>query len=80
MHITVLGATGATGQELTRQALARGHTVTAVARDPARVPDSPNLIRVAADVRVADAIAAALTDSEVVLSGLGVAKGTNRAS
>ncbi|WP_406430713.1 SDR family oxidoreductase [Streptomyces sp. NBC_00631] len=77
MHVTVLAASGAVGLALTRQALERGHTVTAVARTPARitVPDSPRLTRVAADAHDPASIAEALRDSEVVLSGLGVAKG-----
>lgn len=37
MHLTILAASGATGLELTRQALDRGHTVTAIARDPERI-------------------------------------------
>ncbi|MEU8935494.1 NAD(P)H-binding protein [Streptomyces sp. NPDC048409] len=77
MNVTILAASGAVGLALTRQAVERGHTVTAVARDPARitVPDSPRLIRVAADVRDPAGMARALDGSEVVLSGLGVAKG-----
>ena len=77
MHVTILAASGATGLALTRQALERGHTVTAVARTPSRivVPDSPRLTRLAADVRDPQAMAAALRGSETVLSGLGVAKG-----
>lgn len=77
MHLTVLGASGAMGHELTRQALERGHTVTAVARDPSRIliPDSERLKRVSADVREPQSIARALVDSTIVLSGLGVAKG-----
>jgi uncharacterized protein YbjT (DUF2867 family) len=77
MHLTILAASGGTGLELTRQALDRGHTVTAIARTPERitVPDSDRLTRVKADVRDADAISAALNGSEVVLSGLGVAEG-----
>ncbi|GGN07839.1 NAD(P)-dependent oxidoreductase [Streptomyces fuscichromogenes] len=77
MNITVLAASGAVGLALTRQALERGHTVTAVARTPARVtvPDSPRLTRVAADVRDPAGIAQALRGSEIVLSGLGIAKG-----
>jgi uncharacterized protein YbjT (DUF2867 family) len=53
------------------------HTVPAVARDPGRLdlPDSPSLTRVAADVTDPGSVAAALRGSEVVLSGLGVAKG-----
>jgi uncharacterized protein len=77
MQLTILAASGATGRELTRQALERGHTVTAIARTPARIPgpDSDRLIRVAADVYDPDSVKAALRDSQVVLSGLGVADG-----
>jgi hypothetical protein len=77
MNLTVLGASGATGLQVTRQALERGHTVTAVARTPAKVtvPDSDRLTRIAADVLDHDAIAAALAGSSVILSGLGVTEG-----
>jgi hypothetical protein len=73
MRIAVLAAAGATGLELTRQALERGHTVTAIARTPDRiaVPDSPLLTRAAADVTEPGSLAAALGDAEVLLSGLG---------
>ena len=77
MELTILAASGATGLELTRQALERGHTVTAIARTPQRiaVPDSARLIRVAADVRDPHSIAAALEGRKIVLSGLGIAGG-----
>lgn len=77
MELTILAASGATGLELTRQALDRGHTVTAIARTPDRiaVPESPRLIRVAADVRNPESIAAALAGQKIVLSGLGIAGG-----
>jgi uncharacterized protein YbjT (DUF2867 family) len=77
MELTILAASGATGLELTRQALERGHTVTAIARTPERiaVADSSRLIRVAADVRDPRSIAAALAGRKTVLSGLGNAGG-----
>jgi uncharacterized protein YbjT (DUF2867 family) len=77
MNLTVLGATGATGRELTRQALQRGHAVTAIARDPARitVADHGRLTRVTADVRDPESMTRALAGSTIVLSGLGVAHG-----
>ncbi|MEU4243171.1 NAD(P)-binding oxidoreductase [Actinoplanes sp. NPDC026619] len=77
MELTILAASGATGLELTRQALERGHTVTAIARtiDRITVPDSTRLIRVSADVRDQQSIAAALAGQKIVLSGLGIAGG-----
>lgn len=75
MHVTILAATGATGRELTRQALARGHTVTTVARRPERIPDAEGLTKAAADVHDPESISLALKGSSIVLSGLGNADG-----
>lgn len=73
MHLTVLAASGRTGLALTRKALQRGHTVTAIARDPARidVPDSVGLRKAAGDVNDPASIAAAVDADSVVLSALG---------
>ncbi|MEV0308006.1 NAD(P)-dependent oxidoreductase [Nonomuraea fuscirosea] len=73
MHLTVLAASGRTGLTLTRQALRRGHTVTAIARDPARIelPGSPGLTKVAGDVHDPASIAAIVGADSVVLSALG---------
>jgi uncharacterized protein YbjT (DUF2867 family) len=38
MNIVVFGATGGTGKEVLKQALAAGHAVSALVRDPARLP------------------------------------------
>ncbi len=77
MHIAVLAASGSTGHQIARQALERGHIVTAVARDPARLqlPPSDRLTRARADVRQADSVGRAIAGADVVLSALGVAKG-----
>lgn len=37
MHIPVFGATGGTGNQFVKQALAEGHTVTALVRDPVKL-------------------------------------------
>jgi len=77
MNVTILGATGATGRELTRQAIERGHTVTAVARHPEiiQIADSDRLIRKTADVRDPESMARVLQGSTTVMSGLGVSGG-----
>src|SRR5690242_15609428 len=74
MMLTILAASGATGRELTRQALERGHTVTALARDPSRVtlPKTAHLTVIAADVHDPASVARAMGDGAIVLSGLGV--------
>ena len=43
MKIFLLGATGNAGQRILRAALARAHEVTAMVRDEAKLPSSPNL-------------------------------------
>lgn len=76
MDLTILGATGATGRELTRQALERGHHVRAIARHPDRIDHAGgDLTRVVGDVLDPGSIDRALADSAVVLSGLGITKG-----
>ena len=58
--------------ELTRQALALGHTVTAVVRGPIRLPMSHEQLRVVkATFTDEDAITKALGGQEAVLSGVG---------
>jgi putative NADH-flavin reductase len=72
MNLIVLAASGRTGLALARLALERGHTVTAIARDPRKVGlDHPNLRKVAGDVSDPASIAAAVDTDSVVLSGLG---------
>jgi putative NADH-flavin reductase len=73
VKITVLGATGGTGTCLVRQALDRGHDVTAVVRDPSRLAaDLAGRLEVhVAGTLSAEAVAPAVAGSEAVLSALG---------
>ncbi|MFF8642397.1 NAD(P)-dependent oxidoreductase [Streptomyces sp. NPDC015345] len=75
MKLTVFGATGGIGGEIVRQALTAGHQVTAVVRDPARLAvEGEGLEVFRADLRDAEALRAAVTGRDAVLSGLGARK------
>jgi uncharacterized protein YbjT (DUF2867 family) len=72
MKLTVLGATGGVGQEIVRQALAAGHRVTAVVRDPARLTVTGDGLEVfRAGLTDAEALRPAVAGRDAVLSGLG---------
>ena len=73
MNITVFGATGGTGTALVEQALAAGHEVTAVVRDPARmkVAQHPRLRVVTADVMNPASIAPALAGTDAAVNTVG---------
>jgi NAD(P)H-binding len=73
MKLTIFGATGATGTCLAEQAIAAGHDVTAVVRDPARltVPGHQRLTVVTANVMEPDSISPAMTGADAVLTALG---------
>ena len=73
MNITVFGATGGTGTALVEQALAAGHEVTAVVRDPARmkVAPHPRLRVVTADVMDPASIAPALAGTDAAVNTVG---------
>ncbi|WP_457032340.1 NAD(P)-dependent oxidoreductase [Kitasatospora sp. P5_F3] len=72
MKLTILAATGATGRHLLTQALAAGHQVTAVVRNPAKLTE-PSVRTVTADLSHPDpeALAAAVEGADAVLSALG---------
>jgi putative NADH-flavin reductase len=73
MQLVIFGATGGTGTCLVEQALAAGHVVTAIVRDPSRlaVPAHERLRTVTADVTDPAAIIPAVADAGAVLSALG---------
>ena len=72
MKLTVFGATGGIGREIVRQALASGHEVTAVVRDPARLAvTGERLVVHRADLSDPEALRGAVAGRDAVLSGLG---------
>lgn len=74
MKLTIFAATGGIGRQLFEQAIAAGHDVTAVARNPRSLAGTARLV--AADLTAADpaVLASAVDGSDAVLSGLGPRK------
>lgn len=69
MHIALLGATGFVGAALLAEALARGHRVTAVVRNPAALTTPHDLLTVVqGDVNQPAALARQLAGHDLVLS------------
>lgn len=72
MKVLIIGATGATGRALVAQALARGHEVTALARNPDRLAIRHEHLRVIqGDVLDPTAVDEAVAGQEAVVSALG---------
>lgn len=71
MRVAVFGATGRTGRVVVEQALRRGHEVTALTRDPGRIPPHQRLRVVTGDVRDPVPVAETLDGAEAVISTLG---------
>jgi putative NADH-flavin reductase len=71
MKITIFAATGGIGRQLLAQAVAAGHEVTVVVRNPKALPAEVRVVT--ADLAAADPIALeqAVRGADAVLSGLG---------
>jgi putative NADH-flavin reductase len=71
MKITIFAATGGIGRCLLDQAIAAGHEVTAVVRDPSKLPSAVHTVR--GDLSNVDlaALETAVGGADAVLSGLG---------
>jgi putative NADH-flavin reductase len=73
MKLTIFAATGGIGRLLLEQAVAEGHDVTAVVRNPANLPGAVRANVVAADLNAPDPVQleTAVHGADAVLSGLG---------
>ncbi len=79
--VALLGATGMVGDFLLREALARGYSVRALARTPAKLDEfSGRITIVEGDARDPAVIAQLLRGSDVVISALGPVKADGDAS
>lgn len=77
--IALLGATGKTGRRVLDRALAAGHSVRALVRDPAKLTvTSDRLTVLQGDVLDADAVARTIQGTDAVLSLFGQVRGAPR--
>ncbi len=80
MKLTIFAATGGIGGQILKQAVAAGHDVTAVVRDPRKLDGRRNGVRVVnANLATPDptALQSAVTGADAVLSGLGARSGSD---
>lgn len=69
MNIAIIGASGFVGSTLVKEALLRGHTVTAIARNTDKVEESSDKLRLEkVDVTDEKSLVAALQGNEIVIS------------
>ena len=72
LRVLIVGATGGTGRQLVAQALERGHTVTALVRNPSKASlEHPRLSIVKGDALDYASVDAAMRGQDAVLSALG---------
>ncbi|NKC33940.1 NAD(P)-dependent oxidoreductase [Falsiroseomonas selenitidurans] len=70
MRIALIGATGRAGSEILAELSARGHAVTAIVRNPGKVPALPGVTARAGDAGDRDGLAALLAGHEAVVSAV----------
>ena len=70
MKIALVGASGNAGSRILKELSDRGHAVTAIARDAAKIPALPNVAAASGDVADEDAMAALLKGHDAVVSSV----------
>jgi len=69
MKVALYGATGNSGSRILKELIARGHQVTAIVRDPAKLPEpGPGVVVKRDDLTEPKKIAAAINGAEAVVS------------
>jgi len=78
MNVVLYGATGMIGSRIQRELVSRGHTVTAVVRDPSRVESNPAVKAVKGDLTDAADVAAKVKGADAIISAYNAGAGTER--
>lgn len=67
-HVALIGASGAAGSRILKELTDRGHTVTAIARNPERIAEHPGVTALKGDAQDQQGLAAALRGHDAVVS------------
>lgn len=71
MNVTLIGATGNAGARILTELLKRGHHVTAIVRDPGKLPDQPGLTVRKGDLSNVAQVAGQIKGTDAVVSAYG---------
>lgn len=72
MRVLVIGGSGYVGKAVVKNALERGHEVTALLRNPDAVPDGPKLRKVKGDALDPAAVREAVKGQDAVIDAIGL--------
>jgi uncharacterized protein len=75
MNVVLYSATGMIGSRILNELISRGHCVTAVVRDPSKVPAHPAVAVLKGDIFDADDVAAKVIGADAVISAYGPGAG-----
>jgi uncharacterized protein len=78
MNVVLYGATGMIGSRIQRELVSRGHSVTAVVRDPSRVESNAAVTAVKGDQTDAADVAAKAKGADAIISAYNPGIGTER--
>ncbi|KQT66265.1 MULTISPECIES: NAD(P)-dependent oxidoreductase [unclassified Aureimonas] len=70
MNVALIGATGNVGSRILAELLSRGHSVTAIARDPSSLDGKPGVTPKSGDVYDQDGLAALVAGHDAVISSV----------
>lgn len=70
MKIALIGASGQAGSRILSELSARGHAVTAIARDPSGIASLPNVRAASGDIEAPEALARVLEGHDGVISSV----------
>lgn len=70
MKVALIGASGNVGSRVLAELARRGHTVTAIARNPGKIAAEPNVIAAKGDVFDKDGLATLLRGHDAVISSV----------